>query len=874
MEFHVKEASGATVTLEKIKNGSKIITLNSKEAALDTPAKTTERINAAIREANEAGGGTVVLDGGEFKCYTIMLKSNVTLCISEGVTLKAARTDIHNFYENQSGEGGNYREPEVNLYAGLQDHGHSYFANSLFYAADEQNIAICGDGCIDGSYFEDGYLRYTLLGGDPDEPEYRCQKGHKGFWFGNKGIALVRCENVVLKDFSLVIGGHFAIIAEGVRNMLIDGVLVDTTRDACDIDCCENVTVRNSVFNSLTDDALVMKASYGAGRFMPLKNVLIEDCTVSGYDAGSVYAGKYTCDKLIASDRCGPTARVKLGTESTCGYELVTIQRVKFMRSRGFALEAVDGSDLRDIIFRSCRMEDISSSPLFIKIGDRGRYPVTGNSTDEHVVVKTDGNVRLDNRGWVLPAKEGYDAYPAKRYTPSYIKDTEVSADGCSYFKIVNSDSPTRINEANFCEENGEYFALIYDKDKRQYIPDKTRRIEETGLPLYANACGSEKIASVENILIEDITVKNADPRYPVIFMGLEDSHIKNIAVRNVDIEYRGGLSMEHAVEQRQLNTRWEYTQYNTAPAIQVLPWLVNTFFLKDEGLLPRADWNENKSAWEPSPYNVPELPGVYPEPSNWGILPAYGMYARHVDGMELTDVRFTCLSPDSRNMLVLDDVHDARIEEVYGDVCKGASHIVTVSNNYKRPTNLEYVKNYPYHRTEVTGLKLQNKAPLTCENVEINAPAPGTPADSLYTLPTAAVMANGYQYSIPTDEYPLPLTVYRPFFKPIGDITAKQGERVSVQLDIRYPAKQLADKEEDGHIYNEQAPKREYAVKHTECPDIEIYPTDIPDGAVFDRAAGKFDWIPARKGSYKVEFGATDGILPIKKLGFLIDVQ
>ena len=67
-------------------------------------------------------------------------------------------------------------------------------------------------------------------------------------------------------------------LRRGVENMLVEDVLVDTTRDALDVDCCQNVTIRNSTFNSLTDDALVMKASYGAGKFMPLKNVLIEDC--------------------------------------------------------------------------------------------------------------------------------------------------------------------------------------------------------------------------------------------------------------------------------------------------------------------------------------------------------------------------------------------------------------------------------------------------------------------------------------------------------------------------------------------------------------------------------------------------------------------
>ena len=68
------------------------------------------------------------------------------------------------------------------------------------------------------------------------------------------------------------------------------------------------------------------------------------------------------------------------------------------------------------------------------------------------------------------------------------------------------------------------------------------------------------------------------------------------------------------------------------------MPWLVNTFFAKNEALLPRIGWdpaaNCGGGAWVDDPYNVPEMPREYPEPSNFGILPAYGLYARHVRGL------------------------------------------------------------------------------------------------------------------------------------------------------------------------------------------------------------------------------------------------
>jgi hypothetical protein len=40
-----------------------------------------------------------------------------------------------------------------------------------------------------------------------------------------------------------------------------------------------------------------------------------------------------------------------------------------------------------------------------------------------------------------------------------------------------------------------------------------------------------------------------------------------------------------------------------------------------------------------------------------FGPLPAWGLYARHVDGLALRDLRCTAQAPDERDMLVLDDV-------------------------------------------------------------------------------------------------------------------------------------------------------------------------------------------------------------------------
>ena len=863
----VKRATGCTVTARQLEKNKKEYNVRDYGVVPGgNPVENTAGINRAISEASQ-GGGTVVIPEGEYKTYTIRLMSDVNLCIEKGAVIRAARCDVDIAYETQEGEGGQYDEPEVCLYAGLQDHGHTYFANSLVYGKELENVMICGEGLFDGSFQdENGYTRYALLGGDPEENEYRNRPGNTGKWFGNKGIALVNCRNVVFKDFSIVDAGHFAIICEGVDNMLVDSILVDTIRDALDVDCCRNVTIIHSRFNSLTDDALVLKSSYGAGEFMPIYNVYVEDCEVTGYDAGSVYAGKYTCDKLVATDRCGPTARVKLGTESSCGYELVTIKNVRFKRSRGFALEAVDTSDLTDIIFTDCTMENVSSSPIYIRIGDRGRFPVTGNSKEE--LVRSKDNVRLDNTGWVLPDTEDYQCYPARRYTPSYNYTRKVTVDGHSYFNIIDEQNPVRLNPANYYEKDGHYYELRYDMQSRSYEPDFTKEIAGKDLCLYANAVGNEKIASIRNIEISNVTVKNADPRYPIIIMGVDSSHVQNVSIRNIDVEYRGGLTMEHAVEQRQLNTNWEYSQLGSKPSIQLLPWLVNTFFLKNEGLLPRMSWDRDKNCFVPAPYNVPELAGVYPEPSNWGILPAYGVYARHVDGLCLENIKLGYVIEESRPAVVFDDVHEGRIMDCELEAAEGTPQIVLVENRYKRPTNLEYVPDYPYHATDnsVTIIPGAGRENYYVERVCVDAPAPGTPRDSLYEFPTVPVMCDdesSYTYRIATEDYELPATVYRPYFVPIEDIRTSIGKLVCFDVLVRNPLTDGTESEADSFIWNEGRPEKEYVVG-CKSGTILMQAEGLPEGADFDILTGNFIWTPEQAGEYDICFTADDGVIPI----------
>ena len=52
-----------------------------------------------------------------------------------------------------------------------------------------------------------------------------------------------------------------------------------------------------------------------------------------------------------------------------------------------------------------------------------------------------------------------------------------------------------------------------------------------------------------------------------------------------------------------------------------------------------------------------------YPEPRWAGPTPAYGLYARHVDGLRLRDVRFALQRPDERPDIIFEDVDNKSVQ-------------------------------------------------------------------------------------------------------------------------------------------------------------------------------------------------------------------
>jgi polygalacturonase len=319
-------------------------------ASIDTPA-----INKAIDAASAQGGGTVRFPPGTYASYSIHLKSNVALYLEMGATILAASVA-----PGGSTSGASYDPAESNKpWEDYQDYGHNHWHNSLIWGESIHDVAILGPGLIWGK---------GLSRGGSEEP--RAEEPG----MGNKAIALKNCHNVFLRDFSILKGGHFGILATGVDNLTIDNLKIDTDRDGMDIDCCHNVRVSNCSVNSPWDDGICPKSSFALGYARSTENVTITNCYVTGaYVLGTMLDGTYK--RWPADFKVAPTGRIKCGTESNGGFKNITISNCVFDGCRGFALESVDGALLEDITFTGVTMRDCTNTPLFLRLGSRMRGP-------------------------------------------------------------------------------------------------------------------------------------------------------------------------------------------------------------------------------------------------------------------------------------------------------------------------------------------------------------------------------------------------------------------------------------------------------------------------------------------------------------------
>ena len=486
--------SQAARTLQKNAGAARVVDVRAFGAKGDGKALDTVAINKTIDAAAAAGGGTVFFPAGDYLSVSIHLRSNIALYLDQGATIVAAST----------GPGVAYDLPEPNQWDAFQDFGHSHFHNSLIWGENLENISILGPGRIWGKgLVRSGNQSRTkaqndALGNAPPDPArgpfgYPNARDAVETGWANKSISLKLCHNVLIRDVSILHGGHFAILATGVDNLTIDNLKIDTNRDGIDVDACKNVRISNCTVNSPFDDGICPKSSYALGYARVTENVTITNCQVSGYDEGTLLNGTYKREYRTANGTFSPTGRIKFGTESNGGFKNITVSNCVFDYSRGLALEAVDGALLEDVTITNITMRDISNSPIFLRLGNRARGP-----------------------------------------------------------------------------------------------KEKTT------------------VGALRRIIISNIVVYNADPKYASIISGIPGHPIEDVLLSNIRVYSQGGGTTAQA-------------------------------------------------ALDPA-----EKEDAYPEPTMFGELPAYGFFIRHVKGLQMNDVSVSYLKDDARPAFVMNDVKGA----------------------------------------------------------------------------------------------------------------------------------------------------------------------------------------------------------------------
>lgn len=352
-----------------------------------------EAINKAIDAASQAGGGRVVVPAGEFLTGAIRLRSNVNLHVSKGATLKFA-TDVKAYL------------PIVHTrWEGME----LMHLSPLIYAYEETNIAITGEGTLDGqgkSFFWKwhGNPRY---GGNPDVMNQRAARARlyefmdrnapveerifgEGHWLRPQFIQPYKCRNVLIEGVKLIDSPMWEVHPVLCENVTVRNLHIAThgpNNDGCDPESCRDVLIDGCFFDTGDDCIAIKSGRNNDGRRInvPTENVIIRNCMMrdghGGITVGSEISGGVK--NLFAHD-------CKLDSA-----DLWTALRVKNNASRGGKLE--------NFYFRNITVGQVSRAVVEIDFnyeeGAKGEHiPLVRNYVVENLTCAT-GNRAVDLQG-------------------------------------------------------------------------------------------------------------------------------------------------------------------------------------------------------------------------------------------------------------------------------------------------------------------------------------------------------------------------------------------------------------------------------------------------------------------------------------------
>lgn len=284
----------------------------------DGVAKDTAAIQSAIDACAAKGGGTVLLTAGTYLSAPIVLKSNITLQLDKGATLLGSPD--HADYPAKT----EFRLPAV---------------TSLVSATNAENVAITGEGTIDGQ-------------GESWWQEARSIHDH-GVMGNHPRPRLVvfdHCKHVRVEGVTIQNSPFWQLVPYysddvTIRNIKVLAPVGSPNTDAVDPFSSSNIVI-DHLYADVGDDNIAIKsgAINSPGGDEPSHDIAIRDCTFKhghGLSIGSEIAGG--ANNIVAE-------RISFeGTDNGI--------RVKANRDRG--------NDVGNLVFRDITMKDVRN-PIVI----------------------------------------------------------------------------------------------------------------------------------------------------------------------------------------------------------------------------------------------------------------------------------------------------------------------------------------------------------------------------------------------------------------------------------------------------------------------------------------------------------------------------
>lgn len=245
-------------------------------AVADGKTNCTEALRKAITAANEAGGGRVVVPAGEFISGTIHLKSNINLYLLAGAAIKF------------STDSDMYLPVVYTRWEGVECMNYS----PLVYAYGQQNIAVTGEGVLDGQGDDDNWQRFVQK--QQSDRERLFEYGQKGVpveqrTFGNSTklrpnmVQFYKCKNILIEGVTIKNSPMWHIHPVLSQNITVRDVNVvgyGANNDGCNPESCRDVLIENCFFDT-GDDCIAIKAGRNNdGRRVnePSENIVIQNC--------------------------------------------------------------------------------------------------------------------------------------------------------------------------------------------------------------------------------------------------------------------------------------------------------------------------------------------------------------------------------------------------------------------------------------------------------------------------------------------------------------------------------------------------------------------------------------------------------------------